>query len=201
LDQSFCQHIGERPNVLEIGSFEGNSAVWTIEHLAKHHKGGTITCIDSWASVEELKGVDFVRVKKRFDVNIKLAQTHIKTVDVTVMAEHSQTALPKLLRKKASHFDFIYIDGGHRSDEVLTDLVLSLLLCKPNGIIVCDDYLWSGGTNLLQSPRFGIDSFANVYANQVEQLRHLPIYQVYFKKKSPENDAEAIYGDLRAAKP
>lgn len=47
-------------NVLEIGSYEGRSAVWMLENLLTHHDS-TITCVDHWLDK---------KIEARFDRNI-----------------------------------------------------------------------------------------------------------------------------------
>ena len=42
---------------------------------------------------------------------------------------------------KAGKFDFIFIDGNHRFDDVLVDFYLSDQLISPGGLIVFDD-MW-----------------------------------------------------------
>lgn len=37
-------------------------------------------------------------------------------------------------------FDFIYVDGSHRSPDVIYDAILSFGLLKKGGIMIFDDY-------------------------------------------------------------
>ena len=55
-------------------------------------------------------------------------------------------------------FDLVFIDGGHKSDEVLQDAVLCWPLLKPGGVMVFDDY---GGR--ASKTRKGIDAFLSAY--------------------------------------
>lgn len=56
----------------------------------------------------------------------------------TLLEEVSTVAIPQLGTGK-HRFDVIFIDGGHRFDDVLVDFTLSAVLCKQGGFIVFDD--------------------------------------------------------------
>ena len=77
-------------------------------------------------------------------------------------------------------FDAVYIDGGHASPAVSQDAVLALLVIKPNGLIIFDDYLWDGGATELDRPKLAIDSFLNLYEGKLELLHQK--HQVVVRK-------------------
>lgn len=54
-------------------------------------------------------------------------------------AEESQVALPRFLRE-GRRFDLAFVDGNHRFDGVLFDLVYLGRLVRPGGILFVDDY-------------------------------------------------------------
>ena len=39
-----------------------------------------------------------------------------------------------------SHFDYVFLDGGHKYETVLNDLNLLTNVLNNNGTILCDDY-------------------------------------------------------------
>ncbi|HMJ97407.1 MAG TPA: class I SAM-dependent methyltransferase [Thermoleophilaceae bacterium] len=59
---------------------------------------------------------------------------------VEVIEEGSELALPQLVRE-GRRFDFAFVDGNHRFEAVLLDLVFMDRLVKPGGVIVADD-MW-----------------------------------------------------------
>jgi predicted O-methyltransferase YrrM len=59
---------------------------------------------------------------------------------VEVIEEESELALPQLVRE-GREFDFAFVDGNHRFEGVLFDLVFMDRLVKPGGLIVADD-MW-----------------------------------------------------------
>ena len=77
----------------------------------------------------------------------------------------SATALAALLAAQprgGAFFDFVYVDGGHSSDVVLTDAVLAFRLLKHGGVIAFDDY--GGGS---AETKAGIDAFLKTHASQL----------------------------------
>lgn len=152
---------------LEIGSFEGRSAVWLLENILT---GPTcsLTCIDTWAgSAEHTNVVDlnFDQIEANFDHNIKEAAsvTHINK-----RKGFSYEVLPTLPKYSC---DFIYIDGSHRACDVLEDAVLSWRLLKKGGIMIFDDYIWESQYSEIESPKIAVDSFVKCYTDQMDVIR------------------------------
>lgn len=175
--------------VLEIGSYEGRSTVWLMEHAFKATGKGEIFCIDTWNGSTEHEGADLSAVEKRFVRNTAIARARSKA-DVTVhrLKGRSFDQLARLIAKgHRLSFDLIYVDGSHQCADVLGDLVLSFELCKVGGLIICDDYLWSpaihGQENLLDQPKLAIDSFVNCHARKIA-LYNTPLYQIHLRKTS-----------------
>jgi predicted O-methyltransferase YrrM len=112
---------------LEIGFAYGFSTMWIMEALMNkpnsHH-----TAIDPFEK-SHWKGVGLKQVEK---LN--------KSANFKWESEYSIHSLSKLIQKKDS-FDFIFIDGNHRFDDVLVDFYLSDQLVEPGGIIAFDD-MW-----------------------------------------------------------
>ena len=71
--------LPERKNFLEIGSYEGRSAVWAAEHLLEDD--GRILCVDTWEGGEEHKrgGHNLTEAEFNFDYNV--ATLHAKFPD------------------------------------------------------------------------------------------------------------------------
>lgn len=172
--------------VLEIGSYEGQSACYLIKRLGT--RGGSLTCVDTWAgSAEHTSKIDMDQVERRFDANTQLALSEISDVSVELIKikERSVTALTQIIHADIE-FDLVYIDGSHNSQDVLFDLVMSFQLLKIGGLIICDDYLWDYGyrlTNDINScPKPAIDAFCSIFNSSVRILRGFPIYQLYLEK-------------------
>jgi hypothetical protein len=176
------KHLKEKPDIraLEIGSFEGRSAIWFLENILIHPTS-SITCVDIF---DEKYGYE-----DKFDRNIEASGFASK---VKKIKGSSQKVLREL---EWNSYDFIYIDGSHVAKDVLLDAVLSWDLLKVGGIIIFDDYQWkvdryqffkfrlSAKSRLApwRRPKIAIDAFLEVFQPYVE-LRHKE-YQVVVRKK------------------
>ncbi|WP_020599117.1 class I SAM-dependent methyltransferase [Spirosoma panaciterrae] len=119
-----------QPNlrILEIGSFEGRSAVWFLQHILTH-PSAQLVCVDPmpWPVNPP---------RPRFMHNIQLTG---QASQVTLVQERSEIALTQL---PPASFDIIYIDGAHDAINVLADGIYSWELLKVGGLMLFDDYLW-----------------------------------------------------------
>jgi predicted O-methyltransferase YrrM len=162
-------------NILEIGSYEGQSTVFFIESLKRD---GTIVCVDSWAGGVEHEGSDFNEIEERFKYNTALACSKSKyKVNVVPLKGLSITKLCELVTSGFSgKFDLIYVDGSHQAPDVLSDALLAFNLLRVNGVMIFDDYIWSEsiGPNLdpLRSPKCAIDAFTNIF---IRKLKVVPV--------------------------
>jgi predicted O-methyltransferase YrrM len=153
--------LPEKRNFLEIGSYEGMSACWLLANGLE--EGGYLTCIDPF----------FNDMRPVFEKNIKEATRLNQTVSVMQMT--SYLALSELIGMKQT-YDFIYIDGVHSPDGVLTDACMSWGLLKKGGIMLFDDYLWQE-----EQTKDGIDAFLCAFLGKFEPI--INNYQVAVRKK------------------
>src|SRR5262245_6711792 len=100
---------GQAFDYLEIGSYEGRSAVFIAENFSK----AKITCIDNW----KVDGT-----KERFLENLAPYRDRITPI------EGRSTRSLDELAELGARFDVIYIDGAHDRDTVFTDTVQAWLL-------------------------------------------------------------------------
>jgi len=160
--------VKERKSFLEIGSFEGRSAVWTIENMMDDNS--ELTCIDTWEGSEEHVNGELTDAENKFDANIKIAtDKHLNRV-VHKLKGDSYTALAKLITPVKAEYDFIYIDGSHIARDVLTDACMAFPLLKTGGVMVFDDYLWGEARDALHRPKIAIDSFTTIHAEKIQWL-------------------------------
>ena len=76
-------------------------------------------------------------------------------------------------------YDAIYIDGDHRSEIVIRDLIFSVNLLKSNGILILDDYL--GGDLSKKYPKPAIDFFDVLYKDEKYNKLFDGYQQIYQK--------------------
>jgi predicted O-methyltransferase YrrM len=176
--EQLIPHLPARKHFLEIGAFEGRSAVWTIENMMKD--GGEIVCIDTWEGGAEHTPEDMNGAKFRFNENIKIVREKFPDRNVTSCTGLSVNWLAALIQDKRQ-FDFIYIDGSHLAKDVLTDACMSWPLLKDKGFMVFDDYLWRPpGFGPMQRPKIAVDTFVNMFEDELH-ITHLG-YQLIVRK-------------------
>lgn len=167
--------------VLEIGSFEGQSICYISEFLPKCE----FHCIDTWNGDKILKKkFDFKLIEENFDYNTNLAKIKNPKHNFFKYKQQSYKQLSNFISQgKEGYFDFIYVDGAHDSQNVLFDAICSFKLLKDGGLLIFDDYLWKcpNNNNLLDSPKFAIDSFVNTFSDKLYVIRK-NLYQLYLIK-------------------
>jgi len=149
---------------LEIGSYEGRSALWFLEHVLTDPTS-TITCVDAFLEPE---------AEARFDHNVR-ASGH--AARVTKIKGKSEAVLGTL----SPGFDTVYVDGCHEAFNVLMDAMASWVLLKPGGVLIFDDYAWDQHRPPMDRPQVAIDLFLDVLRADVEVLHK--DYQVIVRKK------------------
>ncbi|MBX3438022.1 MAG: class I SAM-dependent methyltransferase [Planctomycetaceae bacterium] len=161
--------MGQPVQCLEIGSYEGRSAIWLMQRVCTHRRS-RLTCVDSWAG-------DWASAEHRFTHNLAPHRQRLKK-----LRAHSHTALRRMERES---LDFVYVDGSHEGRDVLEDCVLAWRLLKPGGLMCCDDYEWDGEGEPAKDvmPKVAIDAFVAVYGPSVEVVERG--YQLWLRKLTP----------------
>lgn len=177
------KHLPDRVSrrFLEIGSFEGRSAVWIIENMAR--PADHVFLVDTWEGGQEHANINMTEVEARFDANIAQVRTKIGAPQIHKIKTTSTYALAHQLRWMQVDdklMDFIYIDGSHQAKDVLTDACMAWQLLREGGVLVFDDYLWGDPRKPLQRPKMAIDAFMNIFGGEIVVL-HIS-YQVAIKK-------------------
>jgi len=117
-------------NYLEIGSFEGMSALFVLNFW----ENSKVTCVDTWEMSDDKSQVlnyDFKTIEEKFDLNLKeFSFEKIKSLSINALNG---------LKAKNLFFDYIYIDGSHNGIDILNDAKISFEILNTNGIIIFDD--------------------------------------------------------------
>jgi predicted O-methyltransferase YrrM len=143
--------------ILEIGSWEGLSALFFLNYLPSCQ----ITCVDTFAgSGEHVSDPDILAalpgLEKRFDANTKRFQSRIEKIKA-----RSHVALIDLGLARR-RFDLVYVDGGHEVRDAYGDAVLSWSLLTRKGFVIFDDYEWDKGTGV----KVAADAFCWNFINE-----------------------------------
>jgi predicted O-methyltransferase YrrM len=172
--------VCKNPNVLEVGSFEGNSALFWIEEMKPKH----ISCIDTFEGSIEHSSDEVKNLFETFNINTKEFQD--KEI-MTVYQGKSHDIMPTL---EKNSFDFIYIDGSHIGSDVIEDAILAHKLIKDGGYILFDDYLANEPNepcvynNTVKNSKFAIDSFMMLYGDMYKVQSTPGNYQMFIKNIS-----------------
>jgi predicted O-methyltransferase YrrM len=144
--------LREEPlRILEIGSWEGRSAVFFLNFFAR----ATITCIDTFGGSEEHQNLtaQLADIEARFDRNLAPFGPRVEKIK-----SRSGAALERLAAQ-GRRFDLAYIDAGHRRDDVMADSLGVWPLLAPGGVVIWDDYEWGRGLPPEERPQPAIDDF------------------------------------------
>jgi len=174
--------------ILEVGCYEGASACYLINTLARD-QSIEIHCVDSWVGGAEHRseGVDMQAVESRFRHNTQVAIDNSPfNVELVIHKGYSDRCLARLVSEgKSDYFDFVYIDGSHQAPDVLCDAVLGFKLLKVGGVLAFDDYLWADASptskDPLRCPKPAIDAFVNINFRKLHILT-APLYQFFVQK-------------------
>jgi hypothetical protein len=154
---------------LEIGSFEGRSAVF----IGELDNVKEITCVDTFEGSDEHNDINFDLVFKNCSQNLKKLKIQNNLIKNT---SHN------FFKNNNKRFNVIYIDGSHFYDDVKKDFINSLNCLEENGILICDDFYWFFYEQIEQNPILAI---LQCYSDNEKDLEVLFInYQIIFKKRT-----------------
>ena len=151
--------------VLEIGSWEGRSALFFLNYLPR----AELVCVDTFAGSQEHQDaadaeVFLPQVEKTFDANTSAFAGRIEKIKA-----RSADALARLGLANR-RFDLAYIDGSHRAADVYSDGVLTWPLVESGGLMIFDDYELELTPAPLDNARPGVDSFLGAFEGQYRVL-------------------------------
>ena len=116
----------EKFNYLEIGCYEGLSSFYVLSEF----KFVNAYFLDIWDEPNKnSKSLtnDFGRVEKFFDENVS-------EFNFTKIKDDSVISMRKLFRNDIG-FDFIYIDGSHNGEDILSDAIEAFKILNKGGLI------------------------------------------------------------------
>lgn len=151
-------------DALEIGSFEGRSAIFWLNYFPTCR----LVCIDDFAGSPEHRDMNLQHalplLEQHFDENLGQYGDRVEKIKA-----RSIDALASL-GIAGRCFDFVYVDGGHRAVEAYADATLAWPLLKPGGLLLFDDYTWTLMPNEMDRPKPGIDAFLQASQGTYREL-------------------------------
>ena len=143
---------------LEVGCYEGLSSFYVLSE----YKSVNAFFLDIWDVPNpnsKTLSHNFGLIEKAFDQNLS-------GFDFKKMKNDSVISMRKLLKENVN-FDFIYIDGSHNGEDILSDAIEAFKILKVNGLMFFDDFLQHDDNRILQS-YVGIDKFLSLYSDYLK---------------------------------
>lgn len=165
----------ENLKFLEVGSFQGRSAVWLLENVLTHDSS-KLVCIDTWEGSREHSA----ELKK------DLYETFLHNMQSfgnKVEARRGSSRVVLRAMEPVETFDMIYIDGDHMATSVMEDAVLAFPLLKKGGIMIFDDYrsgYFPDAKPELEHPHPAVNAFVHIWGREVKVIHS--DYQVTIQK-------------------
>ena len=98
-------------NILEIGSYEGRSAIFFLNNFIDSN----IDCIDTWSGSDEHENFDFSVIEKNFDTNTSAFQLNKRLKKFKMTSN-------EFFMTNSKKYDLIFVDGDHSSNQVKIDI-------------------------------------------------------------------------------
>jgi len=131
--------------VLEVGSYEGRSAIAFLEYLPK----SAVTIIDTFEHAD---------IEGRFDRNIAPYGKRLTKLKGRAIAE-----MDRLIRGNMK-FDVIYLDAGKSRNGTFAQSALAWTLLSMDGVLIWDDIKWSKSDKEEDRPASGIRLFQKAFS-------------------------------------
>lgn len=135
---------GQPLSALEVGSYEGRSAVALLEYMPRCH----LTCVDAFFDPE---------TEKRFDHNLA------PYGDRLIKLKGRAAAALDTLQSNNRRFDVIYLDCGKTRAGVFALSALAWPLLKPQGVLIWDDLRWGRDRPPAERPGPAIELFRDTF--------------------------------------
>ena len=143
---------------LEVGCYEGLSSFYVLSE----YKFVNAFFLDIW----DMPNPNSKTLSPNFDLIEKAFDQNLSGFDFKKIKNDSVISMRKLLKENI-HFDFIYIDGSHNGEDILSDAIEAFKILKVNGLMFFDDFLQHDDNRILQS-YVGIDKFLSLYSDYLK---------------------------------
>jgi len=143
---------------LEVGCYEGLSSFYVLSE----YKFVNAFFLDIW----DMPNPNSKTLSPNFDLIEKAFDQNLSGFNFKKIKNDSVISMRKLLKENV-HFDFIYIDGSHNGEDILSDAIEAFKILKVNGLMFFDDFLQHDDNRILQS-YVGIDKFLSLYSDYLK---------------------------------
>jgi Methyltransferase domain len=150
-------------DVLEVGSYEGRSAVAFLEMLP----ASRLVAVDLFRPAE---------IEARFDRNLKSYGDRCEKIKGRAISVMDQ------LWAGGRRFDVVYLDAGKKRDTTFAQSTLAWPMLNTGGVLIWDDLRWGLEKPEGERPSAAIELFAEVFRPCMEELHRGQ--QLIVRKKS-----------------
>lgn len=119
---------------VEIGTEQGVYA----EILCKTNPKLHLYCVDPWKVYEGNLGYHIGVTQQQFDLFYKESKKRLSSHKATLIRKMSTSAVKRF---RDDSLDFVYIDGNHRLEYVISDIAEWTKKVRPGGIVAGHDYI------------------------------------------------------------
>lgn len=158
-------------NFLEIGTYEGASALWLMENILTDSTA-RLTVVDCFTDRNE----EGDPVEEIFLRNLEMSGFEDR---ITVIKGQSDEELFGL---KPKSFDFIYIDASLRGRDALTDGVLAWSLLKDDGWMIFGDHNRLNLCPAELATSHAVDTFISIFRTEIRDWRKTEL-QIALRKR------------------
>ncbi len=125
--------------IVEVGSWRGRSARAIADNIAP---GGTLTCVDTWAddAYGHVFPEDDPEMFKKKDWLWNEFQRYLDEYLGTTVHQLRMTSMDGARFLANQKFDFIFIDAGHKYEDIQQDILCWRPLLAEGGILAGHDY-------------------------------------------------------------
>ena len=144
--------------MLQIGAHAGKASKWILNNITKT---STLTDIDTWEGSLTSEGhLDNHNPDTPYEL---LFDDAVRGHQNSIKFKGTSSDYFISISDKKEIYDFIYIDGSHKSKDVYEDAISSYKHLKSGGIIAFDDYMWEIDKDPNLIPYYAINRFLEEY--------------------------------------
>ena len=174
--------------ILEIGSWEGRSAIAFLNILPK----AVITCVDTFEGspnhwTDPAMQGQLSLLESRFDRNMAPYRHRVRKIKAR------SPAAMDMLARDGEKFDIVYVDGSHRRDDVLTDSIMAWRLLKVGGTMIWDDLRFRLDWEPSERPADAIALFSAMFGPCMSEVHRG--WQLIVSKRQDWPDAYRVAAD------
>ena len=154
--------MNKKFSYLEVGSYEGLSSL----NILKFYKNANATFVDIWDlpnSNSKSLSSNFKKIEKRFDMNMKEFKSFKKIKQDSLVAIRNFIKINK-------KFNYIYIDGSHNGEDVISDAIEGFKILKNGGVMIFDDAMHPYNSSIKYQTYDGLYYFLKMFKKEIKIL-------------------------------